>query len=565
MWRHVPSEDNPADYLSRGQLPAEFINNSVWKNGPTWLIHEESFWPQLDLPSLDIVPEIRKNTCLLTTTTPPFELLKRYSSIAKLRRIVAYCLRFKRDNRHKGSLSSNELSTANQTILRLVQQECFAEEIHDLSQGRRVHRKSKLNTLDPFLDRDGIIRVGGRLKHANIPYSQQHPMVLPKSHHVTTLILLDEHLRNMHAGVQATLYSARQCYWPIDGRNQTRRVIRQCIKCFRANPPNTEYMMGNLPKARVNEDRPFNNVGVDYCGPFYIKEKKFRNRGRVKVYVAVFVCLAVKAVHMELVSDMTTEGFLAALRRFIARRGKCQAIHSDNGTNFVGASRELDELYELLNSQEHQKKVDAYLSNEGIQWHFIPPRSPHFGGLWEAAVKSFKHHVRRVIVNELLTFEEFNTFIVEIEAILNSRPLTPLSSDPNDLCALTPGHFLIGSALNSLPEVDFTHTPSNKLSIWQHLQKIKRDFWTRWHKEYLNELNIRHKWTSGNHGIETGTLVVIKEDNLPPMQWALGRVLEVHPGTDGITRAVTIKTIQGNIKRNIRQLAPLPIAVRKDV
>ncbi|XP_076650259.1 uncharacterized protein LOC143357625 [Halictus rubicundus] len=563
-WRHIPSEDNPADCLSRGQLPSEFIQNPLWQTGPTWLKQEEAHWPYLQLPALDLIPEAKRTTCLITSTIAPLEILQRYSSINKLRRIIAYCLRFKRDNRFKGLVSSDERNIANKTILRMVQLESFANEMQDLSQGRRVHRKSKLTTLDPFLDRDGIIRVGGRLKHANIPYSQQHPIVLPRSHHITTLIIRDDHIRNMHAGIQATLYSVRQRYWPIDGRNQARRVIRQCMKCFRANPPNTDYMMGNLPKARVNEDRPFSNVGIDYCGPFYIKEKKFRNRNRVKVYVAVFVCLAVKAVHMELVSDMTTEGFLAALRRFIARRGKCRAIHSDNGSNFVGACRELDDIHRLLNSQEHQRKVDAYLSNEGIKWHFIPPRSPHFGGLWEAAVKSFKHHVRRVIGNELLTFEQFNTFIIEVEAILNSRPLTPLSTDPNDLCALTPGHFLIGSALNTVPELDFSETPSNKLSTWQHLQKIKRDFWTRWHKEYLNELNIRHKWTSGNHGIEKGTLILIKEDNLPPLQWALGRVLEIHPGTDGIIRAVTIQTLQGTVKRNIRQLAPLPIKLSQD-
>lgn len=185
----------------------------------------------------------------------------------------------------------------------MVQRESFAAEMRDLSQGRRVHQTSKLTTLDPFLNRHELIRVGVRLRHSSIPFSQRYPIVLLRSHHVTLLIVQDEHLRNMHAGIQATLYDVRQRYWPIDGRNQTRRVIRQCMRCFRANPPSTEYMMGDLPKARVTEDRPFSTVSVDYCRPFYVKEKKFRNKNQVKTYVAVFVCLAVKAVHLELVSD----------------------------------------------------------------------------------------------------------------------------------------------------------------------------------------------------------------------------------------------------------------------
>ena len=159
----------------------------------------------------------------------------------------------------------------------------------------------------------------------------------------------------------------------------------------------------------------------------------------------------------------------------------------------------------------------------------------------------------------LFTFEEFNTFVIEVEGILNSRPLTPISTDPNDLLVLTPGHFLIGDALTSLPEAIFSEVPCNRLSTWQHIQKIRQHFWKRWSKEYLNELNIRHKWTTGQHSIKEGTIVILKDCNFPPMQWALGRVIKIHPGEDGIIRTVTIKTVNSELKRNVKRLSPLPV------
>ncbi|XP_076660298.1 uncharacterized protein LOC143363618 [Halictus rubicundus] len=375
-------------------------------------------------------------------------------------------------------------------------------------------------------------------------------------HCVTNLIIHNAHIEHHHSGLTSTLYNVRQQYWPIDGKNTTRKILRNCVKCFRVNPPTTRYTMGNLPADRVTETRPFTNIGVDYCGPFFIKERKFRNRAKIKVYVAVFICFSTKAIHLEVVSDMTTEAFVAALKRFIARRGICKNIYSDNGTNFVGANNDLTELSRVL---REDKRVRRFLEDKEISWHFMPALSPHFGGLWEAAVKSFKHHLKRVVGDELFTYEQFATFVTEIEAILNSRPLTPLSSDPNDPQALTPGHFLIGSAMTSLPEVNFNETSSNRLSKWQHIQKVKHDFWIRWSKEYINHLNVRAKWTKGSHEMNKGTIAILKDDHLPPSHWSLGRIVEVHPGQDDIIRAVTVKTVNGLCKRNVKKLAPLPI------
>ncbi|XP_018318380.1 uncharacterized protein [Mycetomoellerius zeteki] len=231
--------------------------------------------------------------------------------------------------------------------------------------------------------------------------------------------------------------------------------------------------MGNLPIARVSEAIPFSNTGVDFCGPFYIKERKFRNRTRIKVYVCIFVCMSIKAVHLEVVTDLSSDGFLAALRRFAARRGFPEQIYSDNGTNFVGANNQLKEMYVLFNSEAHKERINSFASDHRITWHFIPPAAPHFGGLWESTVKLFKHHFRRVIGDSLFTHEELNTFTAEVEGILNSRPIIPLSSDPNDTSALTPAHYLIGKPLTALPEGNLTCVPANRLSTWQHITKMR--------------------------------------------------------------------------------------------
>ncbi|XP_018400958.1 PREDICTED: uncharacterized protein LOC108771320 [Cyphomyrmex costatus] len=269
--------------------------------------------------------------------------------------------------------------------------------------------------------------------------------------------------------------------------------------------------------------------------------------------------MTIKAVHLEVVSDLSSEGFIAALRRFIARRGLPQHIFSDNGTNFVGANNKLRELYVLFNSDDHRNIVDRFASERRITWHFIPPMAPHFGGLWESMVRLFKHHFKRVVGDSLFTFEELDTFTTEVEGILNSRPITSLSSDPNDILVLTPAHYLIGKPLISLPEGNLSHVPVNRLSTWKHITKVRQDFWARWHKEYLNELQKRIKWVKNGPKIEVGTIVTIKDKNLPCMQWALGRILQVHPGEDGVVRVATVQTAAGVIKRSTSLLCPLPL------
>ncbi|CAK9796155.1 hypothetical protein ANTPLA_LOCUS669 [Anthophora plagiata] len=393
-------------------------------------------------------------------------------------------------------------------------------------------------------------------------YDRKHPLLLSNSHPITNLIIRHHHSHQAHAGILATLNAIRQRYWPINGKTRMKTIIRQCITCFRARPKIPEYPMGNLPKPRITLTRPFLTTGIDYCRPFFIKERRFRNIKKIKCYVAVFICLSTKAVHLELVSDLTTNAFLAALRRFFARRGKAMDIYSYNGSNFVCANREMKGMYQIIMSETHNKIIKHHLADDRINWHFIPPRAPHFGGIWEVAVKYFKTHTLKLLKNTLLTYEllTFTTCLTEIEAILNSRPLTLLSSDPTDLTALTPAHFLTGDSLTSMPERDFSETKAGRLSSWQQIKQIKQHFWARWHKEYLNELTVRQKWHHPQTiKVTEGRLVVVKEDNLPPLFWPLGRIDGIHPVADGTTRVLTVKTAHGTYRRAMKKVAPLPI------
>lgn len=314
--------------------------------------------------------------------------------------------------------------------------------------------------------------------------------------------------------------------------------------------------MGSLPAARTTPSRPFSSTGIDYAGSIDIRAAKGRGRVAHKGYIAVFVCMATRAIHLEAVSDLTTAAFIAALNRFIARRGLCHDIYSDCGTNFIGADNELRRNAKL-NQHLIESKVMPFLSNREIQWHFNPPASPHFGGLWEAAVKSTKGHLRHILRNTALTYEELSTVLCQIEACLNSRPLAPLTDDPNDLSALTPGHFLTLDSLLAAPT-----KPTEQLNVhnrWQQLQALVQHFWQRWSTEYLAQLQTRPKWTQPQANLKIGELVLIRDERLPPSQWLMGRVLELHPGQDEHVRVVSLKTKNGQLKRPIIKLCRLPI------
>ncbi|XP_066595949.1 uncharacterized protein [Prorops nasuta] len=539
-WKHIRTQENPADCLSRGQMANEFLKNRTWFEGPAWLKQQESSWPISIMIYKQNDEGERVEMCFLAENDK-IKIIEQFSSYSKLVRVIAYCMRFVKENKKRGVLSNEEIKQAEVRLIRMIQNERFSAELKCLREALII-KENRLASLNPFLNSDGLICVGGRLRNANMPMSQKHSILLPARSHFTDLIIREYHERYYHARVQTTLYSIRQRFWILDGKNQVRKIVRGCVRCIRFHVKPNEYRMADLPVSRVEISTPFFHTGIDFFGPMFVKERKYRNKNRIKVYGCVFICMASKAVHIEIVSELSSDAFIAALRRFSGRRSTPAHIYTDNGTNFIGANRELRDVYALLESKEFKNKKDEYILKNKINWHFNPPLSPHFGGLWEAAVKSFKHHFKRVIGDKLLTLEEINTFAVEIEAILNSRPLCPISSDPNDPLSLTPAHLLIGKPLIGMTESDVSAIPDNRLNSWRIIQKIRLDFWRRWQLEYLSELQKRSKWFYPGRDVTIGSVVLLIERNQPCMHWSMGRILEVHPGDNGVVRVVTLRT-----------------------
>ncbi|XP_062541040.1 uncharacterized protein LOC134209076 [Armigeres subalbatus] len=536
-WKHVVGKENPADLVSRGVQVDDFLQSKLWKNGPSWLKESPSKWmtESSETTPTEVDLEPRLTTQANITSTKSNSIFSVRSTLLPLVRIVAWCFRFssncrKADQRETSAfLTVWEINKAKLALVRLVQEETFPEDIKSLKKTYQVSSKSFLKLLGPFVDKE-VIRVGGRLRHSLEDYSVRHPAVLPQSHVFTHMLINFYHQKIHHGGHQATLAVMRQEFWPIHGKRAVTSTLRKCQRCFRFNPKPTQQPMGQLPSARVRPARPFLKTGIDYCGPFYLKPYH-RRAAPPKTYIAVFVCFTTKAIHLELVMDLSTAGFISALRRFIGHHGRPHEIHSDNATNFQGAKNELHELYENLNSKQGQTTGS------------LEPNS--------------HRRESRGTLSTQLTHENFCTLLVQIAAALNSRPLSPLSDDPTDINALTPAHFLIGTSMNAVPDTDLTAIPSNRLIHYQQRQQMFQWYWKRWSQEYLTGLQQVSKYLRPSP-IRVGTLVVLREDNMPPLQWPLARITEIHPGDDGVVRVVTVRTAKGTYRRAVNRICPLP-------
>lgn len=567
-WYHVRSENNAADVCSRGTMPTQLAADyELWLHGPAWLSDDVHQWPisifyvseKTDI--LELKTKVDTFSCPSQNKQNDFSktFFENYSSFNKLQRIVAWCFRFakncksSKNERSVGPISTHELNASHDAIIKITQNTYFSDEIARVQNCKFV---SSLRKLSPFVDTHGFLRVGGRISQADLPYNNKHPLLLPKRCHITTLLIEHVHKVYLHVGPRCLQGILCKRYWIVSARSVIRSVLSKCITCFKCNPISIQPYMGTLPAERLKPNKVFDHVGCDLGGPFYIKASLNRNAKIQKCYMCLFVCFSTKAVHIEVLSDLSADCFLATLDRFVARRGLCSCLHSDNGTNFVAAAKHLKDVCNFFN--ENDVTITNGCASRSIEWKNIPATAASMGGLWEAGIKSAKHHLLRAVGDKALTFEELTTVFCKIEAVMNSRPLCPLSNNPDEFETLSPGHFLIGQSLVAVPEYSLEEVAMNRLSRWQCMQKISQTFWKKWSDDYLHTLQQRAKWFTSPPNIKIDDLVLIKSDLTRPLNWVRARVERLHEGPDKIIRVVTLRTQKGIVKRPVNKVCPFP-------
>ncbi|XP_043215496.1 uncharacterized protein LOC122378464 [Amphibalanus amphitrite] len=414
--------------------------------------------------------------------------------------------------------------------------------------------KSSLLSLSPQLGGDGILRVGGRLSNAPLDETARHPVILPRGSEVTRLVVTAYHSSLMHAGVEHVINDMRQKFWVPCARAAVKRVLSACPLCRRRRALPQPPREADLPAVRFDDCRPFHNVGIDFFGPLLIK----RNRKTEKRYCLLVTCLTTRAVHLELTNSLDTDSFLMAFRRFVGRRGKPARVYSDNGKSFRKGEKELRSALAGWN----REYLSDQLSQEDIEWHFSTPAAPHMGGIWERMVASVKRALRAVLGRVVVSEETLSTVIVEVESIVNSRPLTHFSTDETDLEAITPKHILLGHPACSLPPGLFDPADPPCKRSWRRAQCISDQFWRRWRREYVPCLTQRRKWQQERRSLQIGDLVLLIEDNVPRGLWPLARVTHVFPGADGRVRSLELRCRQRLLQRPATRVCLLEEADR---
>ena len=577
-WDYCPSDNNPADICSRGSLASKLVANRLWWNGPEFLLKDKDAWPNLPV-NPDVIttdPDTwfqlkkesssnqrkQRNSTVLAnvvadrlTTERKLNLdciipLKGFSSLQRLVRVTAYVLRFvsnlKRKNEKKElsdeDLKQEEIERARELWIREVQGSVLNDEKFD---------QVKVS-LSLYKDDKGILRCGGRLKNAPIPFNARFPIFLPRSSHFTNLVINECHLKVLHNGVRETLTELRSCFWVVKGRQAVKTVIGKCSVCKKIEGRSYAVPQSPpLPEFRLSDEFAFSRVGVDFAGPMYVRDIFAKRGGMNKVYIALFTCATSRAVHLELVPSLTAESFIKALARFKGRRGTPTLIVSDNGKTFKDS------------------RVQAYCQRDGTTWRFNVEAAPWWGGFFERLVKSVKLSLKKCLRNARLNYEELSTTLVEVEAVLNSRPLTYVYDEFEE--PLTPSHLVIGRRILSMPSKNYSinvpHTQQLLSRRAKFLQRILDHFWNRWRSEYLTQLREQHrgsKRVGPLRKVQVGDVVCIHEKTTPRQLWRLGRVQRLLPGPDGEVRSAVVKVKSGNMpssewRRPLQRLYPLEV------
>ena len=457
-----------------------------------------------------------------------------------------------------GALKAEEIGHAKKAILQHVQAESFSEEIRCLKhtdqnhgqRGRMIPKGSKLAKLDPELH-EGMLRVGGRLRNAQIPGKAMHQIILPRNNHVISLIVKHVHQKVGHQGQNHVLAELRQQYWILGAGVIVRSMVKGCVTCRRYQAKVGRQMMADLPSSRVQAAEPaFTRVGMDFFGPFEIK----CGRSMRKRYGVVFTCMSTRAIHIEIADSLDTSSCVDAIRRMISRRGPIQELLSDNGTNLVGACSEMRKALKEWKTEE----IAHFTANNGIKWGFNPPGASHQGGVWERQIRTIRKILHAILNEQYLkscqTEEQLHTLMCEVEAVVNSRPLTRVSDDPRDLEVITPNSLLQMKPSSSPPPGKFAEEDVYLRRRWRQMQYLADLFWKRWLREYLPALQQRQRWLHPERNLQVGDVVLIVDDTAPRCSWQMGRVEETHPGDKGLVRSAKVKTATSRLTRPVTKL-----------
>ena len=574
-WRHCPGKENPADIPSRGVTPLELSRSTLWLHGPDWLKdpvlgtdEETLLMPTESTEEL----KCKLTHSMLTNDNSDGSIgqvmsCTDFSCIQRLLRVTAYVQKFIEALKYRIKKLKNA-PTLEINATDLLRAEVLWMKDAQLALTKEKGFETWKRQFDLFLDEDGLFRCKGRLGNADIPTQTRHPILLPKHHQLTILVVRSAHRRVMHNGVRETLAEIRTKYWIIRGRQFVRQLIHTCVVCrkfdgapYRPPPPPP------LPEFRVSPEPPFTYTGMDFAGPLYLKKSPTADNS--KVWICLFTCCIVRAVHLEVVPDMSAETFIRSFKRFTSRRGFPRKMISDNAKSFKSAARTIKAVMD-------HPDVQQYFSGIRMEWAFNVEKAPWTGGIFERMVRSMKRCLKKTIGKAALTYDELVTVITEVEMILNSRPLSYISTEDIEE-PLTPSHFLIGRRALSLPdaavcqedayEPNMSHTYLSRRMAY--LNRNLDHFWKRWKTEYLMELRDCHRYgearaSRGTYTVQMGDIVLVHRETSPRGLWRLGKVESLKKGADGHVRSATVRVHSKGtrsilLNRPVKRLYPLEV------
>ncbi|XP_065365403.1 uncharacterized protein LOC135958426 [Calliphora vicina] len=557
-WLWISGKNNVADEATKWAKKPDISDSSRWINGPEFLKFPENKWQFKITNLLQTELELKQHS-LLIQSEELFINVERFSRWCRVLRTTAFVIRFcnrlktKQIAGNDAELTQDELFKAELILLKQAQQQTFCNEIKCIQQNKNLPKTSFLYKLSPFIDNTGVLRVAGRIENADIPEEFKHPAILPKYCRITKLLILHYHNIYHHINHETVVNEIRQRYYIPKLRVVCKLVVRQCQMCKVKNVLPVFPQMAKLPRARLGAfQSPFTFTGLDFFGPLYVTV----NRHKEKRYGALFTCLTIRAVHIEIVHTLNTSSCIMAIRNFTARRGQPREFFSDNGTNFVGADRELQEAFKEVNKNELVRNF----TNSITKWNFNPPSAPHMGGAWERLVRSVKTVLYKIKHERCPCDETLKSMMAEVETIINSRPLTYVPVESENGEAITPNHFLLGSSNGIKPLATYDDDGVVLRECWLRCQQYADIFWRRWVTEYLPTLTCRSKWFEKAKPLAIGELVVVVDPANPRNVWPKGRIIEVYKSADGQVRKAKVMTTSGILERPAAKLAVLNVA-----